>query len=308
MEPLRTERRDYWIDRADVHACESALTSKRTLLVPIVTGMDSSQELQWRRLGDLLMSEGLVEPADLEYALAVQRQKGGLLGEILVSLGFVSITDIANALGGQHGVQVDMAIRRREQRLRVPPPPREGSTAWRPLGRVLVEKGLLTESGLERALVDQCASGRLLGEIVVTRGWVSAEDLTRAIAEQHGIVIDELEVRPAERSTDEVTEVYEVRSGEEGLLHTSSTFLDATDLAFELIERDDPAAMEIVRVDGDDREQVWAYSRERAEEEAKRATALGPFGYNIIGWQAGRRFGEQNGDRADHDLDDDDAA
>ena len=271
--------------------------------MPIVTGVDSSQELHWRRLGDLLLGEGLLDQADLEYALAVQRQKGGLLGEILVSLGFVSTSDIASALGGQHGVNVDMAIRRREQRFRVPPPPRKSSTAWRPLGRVLVDKGLLSESGLERALVDQRSTGRLLGEIVVSRGWVSAEDLTRAIAEQHGVEIDEVEVRPAEPSSEPATEMYEIHSSEDGLLHTSPTFLDATDLAFELIERDNPEAMEIVRIDGEHREQMWSYSRERAEQEAERAAAFGPFGYNITGWQTGRRIGGRNGDQADTDFD-----
>jgi hypothetical protein len=130
--------------------------------VPIVTGVDASRESHWRRLGELLIGEGLIEEPELEYALAVQRQKGGLLGEILVSLGFVATSEIATALGRQHGVHVEMAIKRREQRFRVPPPPaaRDGGGQWQPLGRLLVEKGLLTESGLERALVDQRSSER----------------------------------------------------------------------------------------------------------------------------------------------------
>jgi hypothetical protein len=248
------------------------------------------------------MLDELIGEPDLEYALAVQRQKGGLLGEILVSLGFVATSDIATALGRQHGMHVEMAIRRREQRFRVPPPPtaQTGGTPWQPLGRLLVEKGLLTESGLERALVDQRATGRLLGEIVVSRGWVSAEDLTRAIAEQHGVVLEgEIDAHPAEPTIE--TEAFEIRSAGEGLLHTSPTFLDATDLAFELIERDDPEEMEIVRVIDDRREQVWSYSRQRAEEEATKAAAFGPFGYDVTGWPAGRRVGEQNGAEAEED-------
>lgn len=262
--------------------------------------MDTSGESHWRRLGELLLVGGLIEEPDLEYALAVQRQKGGLLGEILVSLGFVSTSDIATALGSQHGLNVEMAIRRREQRFRVPPPPAQhkGGARWRPLGRVLVEKGVLTESGLERALVDQRATGRLLGEIVVSRGWVSAEDLTRAIAEQHGVELEgEIDAHPAEPTIE--TEAFELHSADGGLLHTSPTFLDATDLAFELIERNDPEQMEIIRVTDDRRERVWSYSRERAEEEAAKAAAFGPFGYNVTSWQVGRRVGERNGDEAD---------
>jgi hypothetical protein len=262
--------------------------------------MDTSRESHWRRLGGLLVVDGLIEEPDLEYALAVQRQKGGLLGEILVSLGFVSTSDILTALGSQHGVNVEMAMRRREQRFRVPPPPakHKGGTPWRPLGRLLVDKGLLTESGLERALVDQRATGRLLGEIVVSRGWVSAEDLARAIAEQHGVELEgEIDAQPAEPTIE--TEAFEIRSADGSLLHTSPTFLDATDLAFELIERNDSEAMEIIRVADNRRERVWSYSRERAEEEAARAAAFGPFGYDITGWQTGRRVGERNGDEAD---------
>ncbi|PWU24410.1 MAG: hypothetical protein C5B48_06530 [Candidatus Rokuibacteriota bacterium] len=221
--------------------------------------MSDSIERHWRKLGDLLVERGLIEPAELEYALAIQRENGGLLGEILVSVGFVTTTELAGALGGQHGVFVEAAVRRREERFRVPPPPAApaGKTAWRPLGRLLVESGLLTESGLERALIDQRVTGRLLGEIVVGRGWVSAEDLARTIASQHGLEVDEVEARPARRT--EQAEVFEVHSASGGLLHTTSTFLDATDLAFELIERDDPEAIEIVRASGTEREQVWSY-------------------------------------------------
>lgn len=227
--------------------------------------MKLSKELHWRKLGELLVEDGLVQPAELEFALAVQREKGGLLGEILVSLGFVSTTEIASALGGQHGVLVELAIKRREDRFRVPPPPTPtgDEPEWRPLGRLLVEKGLLTESGLQRALVDQRATGRLLGEIVVSRGWVSAADLARTIAEQHGVEVGEIEAQPAEQTTK--AEAFEIHSAGEGLVHTTSTFLDATDLAFELIERDDPEAMAIVRVTGDRREQVWSYRRAAAE-------------------------------------------
>ena len=48
-------------------------------------------------------------------------------------------------------------------------------------------------------------------------------------------------------------------------LHVSDSFLDATDFAFDLIEREDPHAVEIVRVREDERESVWSYSREASE-------------------------------------------
>ena len=58
---------------------------------------------------------------------------------------------------------------------------------WRPLGRLLVEQGLLTEDELERALEHQESTGRRLGETLVELGFVSHMALSRALAEQYGI-------------------------------------------------------------------------------------------------------------------------
>lgn len=53
--------------------------------------------------------------------------------------------------------------------------------AWRPLGRLLVEQGLLTDDELERALVLQQATGKRLGETIVELGFVSGPDLASAL-------------------------------------------------------------------------------------------------------------------------------
>jgi chromosome segregation ATPase len=58
---------------------------------------------------------------------------------------------------------------------------------WRPLGALLVEKGLLTAAELEDALAAQQTTGKRLGQILVDRGHVSGPALTNALAEQYGI-------------------------------------------------------------------------------------------------------------------------
>jgi len=58
---------------------------------------------------------------------------------------------------------------------------------WRPLGELLVEKGLVTQDELEAALEEQAESGRLLGAILVERGFVSGPALAVALAEQYGV-------------------------------------------------------------------------------------------------------------------------
>jgi len=61
------------------------------------------------------------------------------------------------------------------------------SIAWRPLGRLLVEKGLLTNEELELALAKQQLTGKRLGETIVECGFVSRPELSEALAAQYGI-------------------------------------------------------------------------------------------------------------------------
>jgi hypothetical protein len=58
---------------------------------------------------------------------------------------------------------------------------------WRPLGRLLVEQGLISEDELERALVEQASTGRPLGETLVELGFVPGPALSRALAAQYGL-------------------------------------------------------------------------------------------------------------------------
>jgi hypothetical protein len=59
--------------------------------------------------------------------------------------------------------------------------------SWRPLGALLLEKGLLTEPELDAALAEQWRTGRLVGQILVESGSLSAFALAQALTEQHGV-------------------------------------------------------------------------------------------------------------------------
>jgi type IV pilus assembly protein PilB len=56
-----------------------------------------------KQLGELLIERGLITKAQLEKALEVQGAKGGLIGHILVVLGFTKEEEIAQALTVQYG-------------------------------------------------------------------------------------------------------------------------------------------------------------------------------------------------------------
>jgi hypothetical protein len=60
---------------------------------------------------------------------------------------------------------------------------------WRPLGRLLVEEGLVDTADLDAALAEQQLTGRRLGEVLVARGAISGPELTRALAAQCGIEV-----------------------------------------------------------------------------------------------------------------------
>jgi len=57
-------------------------------------------------LGQLLKEMELVTEGQIQEALALQREKGGALGSILVELGYVSEEEMLLALGAQVGMEV----------------------------------------------------------------------------------------------------------------------------------------------------------------------------------------------------------
>lgn len=55
------------------------------------------------QLGELLVKRGIITQSQLDKGLGIQHEKGGLIGEILVGLGFAKEEDIAQSLTAQYG-------------------------------------------------------------------------------------------------------------------------------------------------------------------------------------------------------------
>ena len=112
------------------------------------------------RLGELLLAEGLVAPAQLEEALRVQSSNEGYapLGHILVAQKIIT----------------------RDQLLSVLERHRRSSK----LGDILLKGGELTPAQLETALAEQRRSGQALGEVLLRLGLVSEERLRMALCRQ----------------------------------------------------------------------------------------------------------------------------
>ena len=65
--------------------------------------MSPAKRVISKQLGDLLMERGLIKQADLDKALKIQKEKGGLLGDIFVSMGCTTEEQIAQAITVQYG-------------------------------------------------------------------------------------------------------------------------------------------------------------------------------------------------------------
>jgi hypothetical protein len=156
-----------------------------------------------RLIGAIFVEKGLISAEELERALAEQERTGQRLGEILVSEFGVSRLDLSSALAEQW-----TAIERAS-----PPPPtplrvvpsifdadvgdvaateQEARPAAaehqdadrRPIGEIFVEKGVITQEQLQRALDEQRKTGARLGEVLVAQETLSRLALASALAEQ----------------------------------------------------------------------------------------------------------------------------
>jgi len=243
----------------------------------------------WRQLGTLLADEGLLTETELELALDEQRRTGRLLGQIVVDRGYVSAFSLARVLSAQHGVELQRPDPEPEPHLTVVP------TTWRPLGRLLVEKGLITQTQLAEALIQQNDTNSPLGEILIERGVITGSDLAHALGEQHGVELTgELEttLKPAVQTVP-VYRVYSVgfRQGfqQRSSLCETANFLDAADFAMEYVQTHAPEALEIERIAGEEQETVWTYSETRAAAaELARKDLVDTFGFDPTRWAPNR--------------------
>jgi cellulose synthase/poly-beta-1,6-N-acetylglucosamine synthase-like glycosyltransferase len=113
------------------------------------------------KLGQQLLKAGAISSAQLDYALEFQKTNGGRLGDILVSLGMISKAAFE----------------------RIVIPERERL----PLGKMLINEGVISAGQLEQALKFQEKSGGLLGDILITLGMAAPEAVYRGLATQNSL-------------------------------------------------------------------------------------------------------------------------
>jgi hypothetical protein len=241
-------------------------------------------DFPWRPLGEHLVERGFVVRRELEAALAEQQRTGRKLGEILVAQGALTGSQLTRILVEQAGLRFEDSAAEA-----APLDAPAEAEPWRPLGRVLVDRGAIAEADLEEALQVQRASGRRLGEILVERGYTTAQALVSAVIEQHGLEEETPARAVVAAPTSGHGETYQVEdhSPEEArVVFRSGAFLDAVDFAFEYLEAESPERLRIFRILGRRREEVWSYGPEAAaEKEEQPRDLLDVYGYDVVRWR-----------------------
>lgn len=127
---------------------------------------DRLADKQRKKIGEILIEQGLVTEEELLKALDLQKKHRNIpLGQILVKLGIIAKEQIDQVLGDF----VENQSRKK-------------------LGEILIEQGIINERQLHEALEEQRATGAKLGEILLKRGNISREILLNMVAAQLSII------------------------------------------------------------------------------------------------------------------------
>ncbi len=133
-----------------------------------------------RKLGEILLSQGLVTEEQLQEAMVNQRTSGKTLGAVLVELSFISADDLSFVLGEQIML-----------------------TSNKRLGEVLVDHGLITEEQLVKGLVHQKQKRMKIGESLVDLGYISEQKLIDVLSAQldvQHVIVEHIKVKPELKS------------------------------------------------------------------------------------------------------------
>lgn len=118
-------------------------------------------ERRRRKVGEILISQGLVTHEQLQHGLEEHKQSGVSLGTVLIGLGYIS----EDELGGVLGQQIKLSQKKR-------------------IGEVLLDQGMVNEEQLQEALLEQEKTGMQLGKCLANLGYISELEVIDALSAQ----------------------------------------------------------------------------------------------------------------------------
>lgn len=114
-----------------------------------------------RKVGEILLSQGYINQAQLEHALEQHQITGISLGTVLVRLGFIDEDSLNNVLGKQ----LEFSQRKR-------------------IGEILVDQGYITAKQLDEGLANQKSMKLPLGKALIKLGFIEETKLLDVLAAQ----------------------------------------------------------------------------------------------------------------------------
>jgi type IV pilus assembly protein PilB len=118
-------------------------------------------ERRRKKLGEILIAQGMITNEQLLQALQEHKRTGISLGTVLVKLGYISDDDLSSVLGEQ----IHLRSKKR-------------------IGEVLVEQGLISEDQLKAGLEEQRKTGIQLGKCLVRLGFITESKLVDVLSAQ----------------------------------------------------------------------------------------------------------------------------
>ena len=114
-----------------------------------------------KKLGEILIAQGLITNEQLVEALQVHKRTGVSLGTVLVKLGYITEEELTGVLGAQ--IQLDQKKR---------------------IGEVLIDQGLINQEQLNLGLEEQKHTNLQLGKCLIKLGFISEDKMVDIISAQ----------------------------------------------------------------------------------------------------------------------------
>lgn len=133
-------------------------------------------ERRRKKLGEILVDQGLIDKEQLLHGLQEHRRSGVSLGSALVGLGYLTEDDLTSVLGSQ----IQLSQRKR-------------------IGEVLVEQGFIKEEQVRAGLDEQKRTGMQLGKCLVRLGFIAENKLIDVLSAQldvQRVVLDNFSFNP----------------------------------------------------------------------------------------------------------------
>lgn len=154
----------YWVSTYHARALAINEVSEDMQINEVRRKLAGLENLHLLPIGQILFKAGIITFDDLERAVAVQRRRGGYLGNILVDNGAISEETLSFYISIQQSIHETTASD--PQRFQ-----------WLHLSQILLDAHMITREQLDEALLRQRERGGEIGENMISLGFVSRETL-----------------------------------------------------------------------------------------------------------------------------------